>query len=255
VFVIKSLATPLVWVLLFLFLGLAIMKFSRRKAAPRVGRCLVLLGTLMLLVFSSPLLANALTYSLESRVPVPAQDALSTLDVIVVLGGGGYPSGGFREEAELVGRAYPRLYHGVRLFLQGHARLLAFCGGAIGEGAESEAEIMKAMAMQLGVPEDRILTETTSANTMQNVTRLAELLPAGSGRRIGLVTSATHMLRSARTFTSQFPDDTIVPVPVHHQYDPSPWRIRDLRPSVTALERSTAAIHEWIGLLWYAIRY
>ena len=114
---------------------------------------------------------------------------------------------------------------------------------------------MKAMAMQLGVPEAKILMETTSSNTMQNAMGLAELLPAKSSRRIGLVTSASHMLRSARTFRQQFPNGTVVPIPVHHQYDADPWRIKNLRPSVKALEESTAAIHEWIGLLWYAVRY
>jgi len=209
----------------------------------------------MLFIFSFPPFANALTYSVESRVPVPTEADLSTLDVIVVLGGGGFPSGGLRDEAELADRSYPRLYHGVRIFQQGHAKFLAFCGGEIREGKEREAEIMKAMAMQMGVPEDKILTETTSANTMQNASGLAGLLPAESGRRIGVVTSAAHIFRSARTFRSQFPDDTIVPIPVHHQYDPDPWRLKNLRSSVTALDKSTAAIHEWIGLLWYAVRY
>jgi uncharacterized SAM-binding protein YcdF (DUF218 family) len=105
----------------------------------------------------------------------------------------------------------------------------------------------------LGVPEENILTETTSGNTMENANGLAERLPDGSGRRIGLVTSATHMLRSQRVFRQHFIDDVIVPIPVHHVFDPDPWRIKALRPSVTSLAESTAAIHEWIGLLWYAI--
>jgi len=196
-----------------------------------------------------------LTHSLESQVPIATEAELSTLDVIVVLGGGGYPSGGFRRQAELAERSYPRLYHGVRIFHQGHARFLAFCGGELREGKEREAEVMKVLAMQMGVPEDRILTETRSSNTMQNAMGLAEVLPQGSGRHIGVVTSATHMLRSARTFRRQFPVDTIVPVPVHHHYDPDPWHIKGLRPSVESLAESTEAIHEWIGMLWYAVGY
>ena len=254
-FVIKSFAAPLIWVLLSLSLGLIFMKLSRKRVLPTLGRYLVLFGTLTLLLLSFPPFANVLTYSLESRVSVPTVEALDTLDVVVVLGGGGRPSGGLRKEAELADQSYPRLYHGVRLFREGHADLLAFCGGEIREGKESEAEIMKVMAMQLGVPEDKIVTETNSRNTMENASGLAQQLPAESGRRIGLVTTATHMFRSAQTFRLQFPNDTIVPIPVHHHYDPDPWRIKGLRPSVTALEESTAAIHEWIGLLWYAIRY
>lgn len=252
-FIVKSLATPLVWVLILLVLGLVWVKFSRRKA--HLGWYAVLLATLILLAFSFPPFANMLTYSLESRVPIPTDDALSRLDVVVVLGGGGYPSGGFRREAELADRSYPRLYHGVRIFQQGHARLLAFCGGVLRAGKESEADIMKAMALQLGVPADQILTETDSSNTMENAAGLADVLPKGAGRCIGLVTSATHMLRSVQRFRKQFPDDTVVPIPVHYRYDPDPWSMKGLRPSVESLAESTAAVHEWIGLLWYAVRY
>lgn len=252
---IKSLATPLVWIMTLLLLGLAGMRFPRGKRLGKLGWYAVLLGTLTLLVFSFPPLANMLSYSLECQYPPPTAEALSTLDVVVVLGGGGFPSGGFRQEAGLAECAYPRFYHGVRTFQQGSARVLAFCGGAVSEGKESEAKIMEAMAIQMGVPEDNIVTETTSTNTMENAMGLTETLPAGQGRRIALVTSATHMLRSARAFRAQFPHDTIVPVPVQYHYDPNPWRIRNLRLSAAAFEESSRAVHEWIGLLWYTLRY
>lgn len=64
----------------------------------------------------------------------------------------------FRREAELADRSYPRLYHGVRVFQQGQAQILDFCGGTLRAGQESEAEIMKTMALKIGVPEDQILT-------------------------------------------------------------------------------------------------
>ena len=252
---VKSLATPLIWVLALLLLGLAAMRFSRRKRVGKLGWYAVLLGTLTLLVFSFPPFANVLSYSLECQSPPPTAEALSTLDVVVVLGGGGFPSGGFRREAELAECAYPRFYHGVRTFQQGNAGVLAFCGGALRRGKEAEAEIMEAMAIRMGVPEDKIVTETTSTNTMENATGLTETLPAGQGRRIALVTSATHMLRSARVFRARFPHDTIVPVPVQYHYDPDPWHLRNMRPSAGALEQSSRAVHEWIGLLWYALRY
>ena len=254
-FVIESLATPVVWILLLLGAGLVLARFSRRKAAPKIGWSLVLLGTLLLGLLSFPPLANGLMYSLESRVPVPTEAELSDLDVIAVLGGGALSSGGFRQEADLGRRSYPRLWHGVRLFQRGDAEILAFCGGETRPGKECEAEIMKAIALQMGVPEDKILMERESTNTMENATGLAEILPGSAGRRIGLVTSATHMLRSWRTFRGQFPNDTIVPIPVYHRYDPDPWRLQGLAPSAAALEKSATALHEWIGLLWYSIRY
>jgi uncharacterized SAM-binding protein YcdF (DUF218 family) len=131
--------------------------------------------------------------------------------------------------------------------------LLAFCGGP---STQSEAELMKAMAVDcLGIAPDRILTETRSRNTKENAALLAPLLPAGQGRRLGLVTSATHMRRSHAVFRGQFPHDTIVPIPVHSTYDPVGWSVESIIPSVNDLKRSAIALHEWIGLPWYALRY
>ena len=89
----------------------------------------------------------------------------------------------------------------------------------------------------------------------ENAQGLAALLPAESEQRIGVVTSATHAMRAAQIFAGHFPGDVIVPVPVHYQHDAYLWRIENLRPTVGAFERSTAALHEWIGLLWHRIRH
>jgi uncharacterized SAM-binding protein YcdF (DUF218 family) len=258
--VVKSFATPIVWVLLLLALGLILTRPSRRRdpkprAAMRVGRLLLLLGIMLLVGFSFKPVANLLTYPLESKYQMPSAQALSGLDVVVVLGGGSYPSGHLRQEAELASNAYPRFYHGVRVFREDHAGLLAFCGGSPRPGAESEAETMKAMALHLGVPEDKILAEATSRTTFENIANLARLLPAGQGRRIGLVTSAIHMWRSHRVISGQFPNDTIVPIPVYSTYDPTGWSQESIVPTVDNLEQSSMALHEWIGLLWYAVRH
>jgi len=258
--VLKSFATPTTWVLVLLVLGLILTRQGRRRAAKsgvsaRRGRFLLLAGTGLLIAFSCKPVANFLTYPLESAYQPPPLEALSGLDIVVVLGGGLHPAGYLRQEAQLGRYAYPRFYHGVRIFRESHAGLLAFCGGPPRNGAESEAQIMKGMAVHLGVPEERILAETTSHTTFENATHLAGLLPAGQGRRIGLVTSAVHMRRSHRILTGQFPHDTIVPIPVYYTYDPTGWSQDSLVPSAGNLEQSTMALHEWIGLLWYSLRH
>jgi uncharacterized SAM-binding protein YcdF (DUF218 family) len=114
---------------------------------------------------------------------------------------------------------------------------------------------MKALARELGVREDQIITETRSRNTMENAAELASLLPSTQGRRIGLVTSALHMSRSERVFNKKFAHDTIVPIAVNYVYSPD-WRdLRGLVPSTDALLDSNCAIHEWLGMVWYLIKY
>ena len=251
----KSLATPVGWVLLLMAAGLILTRFSRSRRLLKVGWCSVLAGALVLLIFSLDPMANLLTYSLERRYQAVSPETLKTLDVIVVLGGGTYPSGGLRREPELSRNAYPRLYRGVEYFRNSSATVIAFCGGPSRPGAENEADVMQAMAIAMGVPKERTVVEPHSLNTMTNAAGLAEVLPAGEGRRIGVVTAAAHMMRSKWVFERVFPRDTIVPLPVYFTYDLAPWTTAKITPKVGNLEKSTVALHEWIGILWYAVRY
>ena len=252
---VKSLATPIVWILALLILGLVLTRHLRKERRFRIGLFVMLLGVLLLLSLSLRPIANILVYSLECQYSPASSEILNTLDTVVVLGAGSHSSGGLRTEAELSGTTYSRLYNGVKAFKQSDANLLGLCGGRSIGDPESEAEVMKAVAVYMGVPSDNILTETQSNNTMENAVRLAELLPAGKKRCIGLVTSATHMLRAEKVFRKRFPEYTIVPIPTNYMYDKTVWSVNQAIPSVGALEQSTIALHEWIGILWYSIRY
>jgi uncharacterized SAM-binding protein YcdF (DUF218 family) len=71
---------------------------------------------------------------------------------------------------------------GAELFLQGWAPLLIFAGGL---GAitrrlwhEPEADLFAGIAIEMGVPEDRILVENTSTNTGENILFTKQLLAA-----------------------------------------------------------------------------
>jgi uncharacterized SAM-binding protein YcdF (DUF218 family) len=250
---VKSLATPIVWVLALLILGLVLTRHLRKERRFRIGWFVMLLGVLLLLSLSLRPIANILVYSLECQYNPASSEILKTLDTIVVLSAGSHPSGGLRTEAELNGTTYSRLYNGVKAFKQSNANLLGLCGGRSMGDPESDAEVMKTVAVYMGVPSEEILTETQSHNTMGNAVRLAALLPAGEKKCIGLVTSATHMLRAEKMFRKQFPEYTIVPVPTNYMYHKTVWSIKSAIPSVGALEQSTIALHEWIGILWYSL--
>ena len=250
----KVLATPMIWVVLLMVIGLPLARSARRRRA-RVGWWLLLAGTTILLLFSLGPVANLLTYSLECRYPSPPPESLGTLDVVAVLGSGVYPSGYLRQYPELARESWPRFYHGVRYFRESDAGVIAFCGGVSRDDSEPEAEVMGAMAVYLGVPEESIVVEPASQNTMENAVGLAERLPTGEGRRIGLVTSATHMLRAKWVFETVFPRDEIVPLPVYSKYNPADRIWTRFIPRVGHLDKSTMALHEWLGILWYAVRY
>jgi len=251
---VKSFATPMIWVLLLMIVALIATRFSRRRRLFKVGWYSLLAAWVLLLALSLDPVANLLVYSLESRHRSPSPEVLGTVDVMGVLGGGLYPAGHLREQDELSEEAYPRFYRGVKYFQGSGADVLAFCGGPPRGTSVSEAQVMRSMAVSIGVPEDKTVIESTSRNTMENAAKLALMLP-GEGRRIGLVTSAIHMMRSKWVFEKVFPHDTIVPLPTYFTYDPADWMGARIIPGVGNLERSTAALHEWVGILWYAVRY
>jgi uncharacterized SAM-binding protein YcdF (DUF218 family) len=69
---------------------------------------------------------------------------------------------------------------GVELFLQGFAPLIVFSGG-LGEFAknhwhESEADHFAKIAIDMGVPQDKVLIENKALNTGENATLIRKLL-------------------------------------------------------------------------------
>jgi len=101
----------------------------------------------------------------------------------------------FRDYPKPSDATYSRLLNGVRAFKQSGAKTLILSGGGPRPNSGSEAEVMRRLAAKLGVPEKNTMTETKSRNTMEHAINLAELLSETKNRRIGLVTSALHMLR------------------------------------------------------------
>lgn len=251
----KTFTNPIVWILFLMILGLILTRRLAQKRRYRIGRCALFLGMCILFLLSTKPMSELLIYSLEYQFPVPSDEILTTLDSVAILGGGMYTPQGFRKYPELSNAAYSRLCSGVRIFKRSSAETLALSGGGPGNGVMGEAEVMEALALELGVPENRIVVETTSQNTMQNGVELAKLLSSAQSKRIGLVTSALHMSRSIKVFRKQFPNDTIVPVPVNYIYSPDWSNLGSYMPSPEALLKSHYAIHEWIGMVWYAIRF
>jgi len=244
----KSLANPIVWVLVFMALGLILIKQPAKKRRFKLGKCALFLGISILFLLSIEPVSNLLIYCLECQYKLPSDEVLSDLDMVVILGGGAHLAGGFREHAEASGPTYARVFNGVRIYKQSGAKTLALCGG-------SEAGVMKRLACELGVQESEIITETKSGTTMENAAELAKLHRPAEQRRIGLVTSAFHMLRSEKTFKKQFPNDTIVPIPVNYIYSPDWYKPEGFVPSSSTLLKSNYAIHELIGIVYYSIRY
>jgi len=73
--------------------------------------------------------------------------------------------------------------------------------GGIGEHGPSEAEVMARLLRAEGVPDERIVLEPESKDTLESVARCSEILVArGDAARVHVCTSPYHSLRCALLF-------------------------------------------------------
>jgi len=252
----KALTLPFLPLYFALFTALAgnVLLCSKRR---RLGRALVAASLLALAVFSNKGVAARLVEPLEARyVPMPEARVAGELPLaavscraIVVLGGGHGDSAGFSRVNQLSSSALGRLAEAVRL-----ARLLpeakVMVSGDNGAQRLSHAQILAEAAGSLGITPDRIVRLDSPRDTDDEAQELA--------RRLGrepflLVTSAWHMPRAmalcekAGLRPVAAPADFLLRPGVDTDWEWVSW-------DLGALERSTKAIHERLGLLWLQLR-
>ena len=112
---------PLPFCLTLLTVGMILGLFGKRLS--RLGRCLAVLGTLLLLTFSNKVVSNRLILPLEKTYPsqpefkagVPLPAELSHCRYIVILGGGHNDLVGPAATNKLSTSALARIVEGVRL--------------------------------------------------------------------------------------------------------------------------------------------
>jgi len=255
----KPISTPIIWVLILFISGLFFTRHIRKKKGSKFGWYSLLLGTLILLLFSNRLVSNRLVYLLESRFKPASINTLSTLDIMVVLNGGIRRSNRFNKHIEVMSVTFSRISEGIEAFNQSNAKKLVLSGAGSNTrtklGTQKDGAVMKNLAIKLGVPEENIIVEPNSFNTMEHAIELVKLFPPEKKLKIGLVTSALHMLRSNKAFNKKFQSDSIVPIPVNYIHSSPEFNLKSFIPSSEALSQSTYALHELIGILWLSIRY
>ncbi|MFP4696141.1 YdcF family protein, partial [Thiohalospira sp.] len=123
-------------------------------------------------------------------------------------------------------------------------------GGDIDGLGEPEAETPARELIELGVPVR--WREGRARNSRENARRSAALLREAGIERVWVVTHAWHMPR----LTSSFAGTGVEPVPVEvGRVSPVAPGPAHLLPDAGALRRSTLALHELAGRLWYRLRY
>ncbi len=222
-----------------------------RAAAPR--RWLV--GVVVFYAFASIrvvpwVLSRPLLFGLESTV---SADAESRSTAIVLLGSGSHTAHGFHQRLGLLDPAgASRVLEAARLYHQlGSPWIISSGGVAPGFEIETSGATMRHTLLQLGVPDDRILLETTSQTTRDEAVLVGPMLRALHADRVILVTSETHMRRSLGAFRASGIDAVPAMAKDPLQYQ-SRWK--SIVPTREGLEFSGATAHEYVGLVYYFAR-
>lgn len=133
------------------------------------------------------------------------QDKLEKSDAIVAISGG--------ETAE-------RTEEAVDLYKANYAPVLIFSGAARDEGT-SNAQAMKQLAINAGVPEENILVEERAQDTFQNARFVREHVADKHIESIILVTSPYHQRRAYLTFRRFLGSEVKI---INHSSTDSRWR-------------------------------
>lgn len=119
-----------------------------------------------------------------------------------------------------------RVPKAVQAYKAGRAGKILLCGGVVRDFPDdrcTEAEHMRKAALALGVPEEDILSENASQNTIENILfALIELQRAfwlNKIKRVLLVTTYPHMRRSLAIARYLFPPHiSVIPCPANDLY-------------------------------------
>lgn len=226
----------------------ALLAVTRRWLPLALRVCIS--GLLLLAVLATTAVgANALAGLVERhagslRDCSPAKDA----PIIVLAGGHSHRPAHAQDYSALNLASLRRLFGAVQLHRRQPDSPLLLVGG--GKYRPSEAQLMTALAQEMGVDEAILRSETESADTWENAMHVGAMQPPLM-QPAWLVTSALHMPRARAAFSAAGIQTCAWPVDFRARALRGPV---DFLPSSNAIALSEAALHELLGTLYYRWR-
>lgn len=159
-------------------------------------------------------------------------DTLTRSDAVVVLSGGG-PD---------------RVQWGIKLYKDAWAPRLVLVGAALDKSGPSNAEAMRKIALQAGVPDTAIFLEEESTNTFENATFGKAVLDSFGAKTIILVTSPYHQRRAYETFKKVYEKEefTITNSPSGYStWNSKQWWAKPASADIT--------VSEILKIIWFKI--
>lgn len=198
---------------------------------------------IVLAIFSAGLYFGLLTY-IANRAEV---DNKAKSDVIMVLGGtaiggtscfGPICKQGFVPKPHINPCLVARVDHAVTLYKQHYAPKILMSGGTDKESNVNEAETMKKIALDAGVPESDILLEKESQSTFENFSLSQKVLKHSNLSSVIIVTDPYHNARAeliAKKLNYSYSLSPVIESACWEQDKDKPYTNRDSRREVFAL--------------------
>lgn len=225
--------------------------FVLRKKWPRFGRMLSAASLVILVLISTQAGALLLIRPLET-LNAPLTITRNTgAQAIVVLGGGQ-----LLDAPEYGGASVPnaitlvRLRYAAKLHIDTGLPILVTGGAPLGTPQSEAAQMARVLREDFSTPVKWI--EGASDNTAENALYSARMLQPVGVQRILLVTDAMHMARAKSIFVRNGFD--VIPAPTRF-FSRDKLLPLDFIPGYSPLYRASLAMHEWIGMIWYRLRY
>lgn len=242
--IIGGLLMPFSLCLLLLIIGFIALIWQKRQLAIVSSGA----GIVFLFLLGLPFVSNFAARQLEQQYQLPAK-ITDDVKYIVVLDGGNSANWQKHAEDQISSTSLHRLIKGVLLWRQ-HPKMQLLVSGGSYQNKSGNALTMKAVAESLGVPSNKILFEIKSLNTKDEAVEVKKMLGT---QPFLLVTSATHMPRSMYLFKQAGTHP--IAAPTDFIYDPKQRLYHDMLPSAHNLSNLDTSWHEYLGLMWAALRH
>lgn len=199
----------------------------------------------LFVVAASSLLLYAALLAYVARMA--QKDTKVKSDVILVLGGvavsgtdcyGPICKKGFVPKRRLNPCLVARVNHAVTLYKEGYASKILMSGGTDKETNVNEAETMKKIAVDAGVPETDILMENRSTSTYENFVLSQKILEENGLRSVIVVTDPYHNARAglvASKLDYRYSLSPVTESPCWEQDKDKPFTNRDSRREALAI--------------------
>jgi uncharacterized SAM-binding protein YcdF (DUF218 family) len=235
-----------------LILSLMLLGVILRLRFYRTGQGFIFGGVFLLIAFSMPVFSGMMARLYEDT-PVLDVAAIkkSTASAIVVLAGGQTDAPEY--QGHTVSRyTLERIRYGAYLQRQTRLPILVTGGRVYGDESIAEAELMQQVLEKEFLAIVRWV-ENKSRTTYENAVFTQTILASENINHILLVTHAIHMPRAKEAFEQA--GFTVTPAPMGLKGKASRTIISGLLPSAGSLKLTNELFHEWIGRLWYKLRY